>query len=114
MKTLRTLLETAVLTDRLPAELSGCSPLFLAIIGYLVGIATTYPVITDMMVTTDGAILSKHEGDAGFDHAPGIYREALIANLNGLCDALGAPESDREELLNAVPRPFACEAEISA
>lgn len=103
MEVLRALLSQAVATDTLPVELSGCSPVFLAILGYLVGISTTYPVIIDLTTTSDGMILATHEGDLGFDHALSISHSELITNLNGLCDALDVSEDDRQALLSAVP-----------
>ena len=103
MNKIGVLLRQAAQTDALPAEFSGCSPVFLAVLGYLTGVAATHPVITEIAVSSDGWLLAKHEGDFGFDHALGISRAELITNLNGLCDALDMDVAEREGLLTAVP-----------
>ncbi len=107
MNTIQTLLRHAVEMDTLPRELSGCSPVFLAILGYLVDVNVTHPVLIDLQVTGDGMVLARHEGDMGFDHALGISHVDLLRNLNGLCDALSVPTAEREELLRQMPQPAA-------
>lgn len=105
MHTIHTLLTHAVEMDTLPPELSRCSPVFLAVLGCLVGVNITHPVLIGLQVTGDGMVLARHEGDMGFDHALGISHTDLLHNLNGLCDALTVPTAEREELLRQVPQP---------
>ena len=103
MNKIRDLLEQAARTDTLPAELSGCSPVFLAALGCLTRVATTHPAITELAVSSDGWLLAKHEGDLGFDHALGLSRAGLLTNLTGLCASLEMNEAERKELFAAVP-----------
>ena len=85
--------------DTLPPELTGCSPVFLTVLGCSVGVNATHPVLIGLKVTCDGMVLARHEGNMGFDHALGISHADLLRNLNGLCDALAVSTAEREELL---------------
>ena len=93
----------AVETDIFPPELSECSPVFLTVLGYLVGVNITHPVLIGLQVTFDGMILARHEGDLGFDHALGISHTDLLRNLNGLCKALSVSTEQRRKLFSLVP-----------
>ena len=97
---IQTLLKHAVETNILAPELSECSPVFLAVLGYLVGVNITHPVLIGLQVTFDGMILTRHEGDLGFDHALGVSHMDLLRNLNGLCDALSVSTEQRKKLFS--------------
>lgn len=48
-----------------PKRFPGMSTKMMAIVGYIIGAKFTDPVLTEMVVTSDGYLLARAEGDCG-------------------------------------------------
>jgi hypothetical protein len=94
----------STLAERLdPARFPNMSPQMAAMLGFLVGRAYTAPALAELVVTPDGHVLGRPEGDSG----PLVYLAAaadLRANLRrlGIAAELAAGEwAEFDALLRA-------------
>jgi hypothetical protein len=67
-----------------------------AMVGYLLGKKWTEPSIAELVVTSDGHVLARHEGECGCDHYVGRAAD-LERNWLALLDAAGLADDERAE-----------------
>jgi hypothetical protein len=80
-----------------PARFPNMSPQMAAMLGFLLGRAYTTPALAELVVTPDGHVLGRAEGDSG----PLVYLAAeadLRANLRRLGMAAGLDAGEWAEL----------------
>jgi len=56
-----------------PNRFTGMSPKMAALTGYIIGAKFTSPGIADIVVTSDGHVLARNEGDIGHNEYIGSY-----------------------------------------
>ncbi len=74
----------------------GMSGRMAAIVGYLLGTKWTEPGIAELVVTSDGHVLARHDGDCGCNHYVGTAAD-LERNWLDLLDAAGLTDEERAE-----------------
>jgi hypothetical protein len=72
------------------------SSLMAAIVGYLLDVAFVSPAIAEIVVTSDGFVLARAEGEAGASQFIGDYSD-LIRNWFGLLAVAGLTTVERRE-----------------
>jgi hypothetical protein len=86
------------------------SPMFVAILGYLIGEARSRPEIVEMTITYDGFVMAREAGDIGFNAFIGSQAD-LWRNLQGWGHAAGlAPMAHKAWLAHCrtmIPQPSA-------
>ena len=71
-----------------PTRFPRITPLMAAIIGHLLDLPVGNPSIAEIVVTSDGFVLTRVEGEVGANHFIGNYDD-LVRNWFGLLDAAG-------------------------
>jgi hypothetical protein len=95
----------ARLVRKLHPEQIRVSPLFHAILAYLLGqTGWTTPELAALSVTSDGFLLGMRKGDVGYDDFLGTHAD-LDRNLRGVADAVDLTPAERETLLTLAPQP---------
>lgn len=85
------------LGDKLhPRRFPGMSGRMAAIVGYLVEKKWTEPSIAELVVTSDGHVLARHDGDCGCNHYVGTAAD-LERNWSRLLEAAGLTDDERAE-----------------
>ena len=85
------------LGDKLhPRRFPGMSGRMAAIVGYLLGTKLTEPTIAELVVTSDGHVLARHDGDCGCNHYVGTAAD-LERNWLALLDAAGLADDEQAE-----------------
>lgn len=79
-----------------PRRFEGMSGKMAAIVGYILDEAVTVPAINELIVTSDGFVLSEHVGDVGANDFMGAESD-LLRNWNNLLDAAGLTPEERTE-----------------
>jgi hypothetical protein len=79
-----------------PARFTAMSGQMAAIVAHLIGCRWTSPAIAELVVTSDGHVLARHEGDCGHNHYLGPI-ENLEANWRRLLDAADLTTAERQE-----------------
>ena len=72
-----------------PRRFPNMSGKMAAIVGHILGIEVTDPVIDALFVTSDGFVLAQHVGDCGANDFIGAYAELRsnwVRLLNATCD----------------------------
>jgi len=72
------------------------TPIMGAIVAYLLEIPHSQPAIAEIVVTSDGFVLARAEGEAGANHFIGSYVD-LIRNFYGLLAVAGLTPVERGE-----------------
>jgi len=72
------------------------TPIMGAIVAYLLEIPLSQPAIAEIVVTSDGFVLARAEGEAGANHFIGNYVD-LIRNFYGLLAVAGLTTVERGE-----------------
>ena len=80
-----------------PNRFPRMSSLMAAIVGHLLEVAFVNPSIVEMIVTPDGFLLARREGEVGANHFIGLYSDLL---RNWLC-LLAAAELTTTEKMEA-------------
>ena len=85
------------LSDKLhPRRFPGMSGRMAAIVGYLPGKKWTEPSIAELVVTSDGHVLARRDGDCGGNHYVGTAAD-LERNWLALLEAAGLADDERAE-----------------
>ncbi len=79
-----------------PTRFIGMSGKMAAIVGRILGQHWTSPAIAELVVTSDGHLLARNEGDCGFNNYIGIATD-LEANWKRLLVAAGLTDAERQE-----------------
>lgn len=92
-----------MLSDTIKAKIDprrggGLSPMFVAILAYLIGETLTDPEIAEMTVTTDGHVIARNDGDIGFNAYIG-HESDLDRNLRGWCKATECTAEETDAIL---------------
>jgi hypothetical protein len=66
------------------------------VVGHLLDIAVVNPGIAEIVVTSDGLVLAKAEGEAGTNHLIGSYAD-LLRNWLALISVAGLTTAERAE-----------------
>jgi hypothetical protein len=74
------------------------SPKFCAMLACLLEDHWTEPAIAELVITSDGHLLARHEGDCGFNDFIGDSGD-LFRNLRGVSAAAGLTSEETEWLL---------------
>jgi len=83
------------LRDKLhPGRFPGMSGRMAAIVGYLLGKEWTAPRIAELVVTSDGHVLARHDGDCGCNDYLGLAAD-LERNWLALLDAARLTDDER-------------------
>jgi hypothetical protein len=77
------------------------SPLFQAVLAFLLDQQWTSPAIAEIILTSDGHLLVRHEDEIGASFFPGS-REDLRDNIRGVSQVLGATRAQELWLLERV------------
>lgn len=77
------------------------SPLFQAVLAFLLDQQWTAPAIAEIILTSDGHLLVRHEDEIGASFFPGS-REDLRDNIRGVSQVLGATRAQELWLLERV------------
>ena len=88
-----------------PSRFTAMSGRMAAIVAYLLGCRWTSPAIAELVVTTDGHVLARHEGDCGSNDYIGPI-DQLDANWQRLLDAADLTAAERQEAEDAYERVF--------
>jgi hypothetical protein len=84
-----------MLIDKLnPERFSGMSGKMAAIVGYILGERMTEPAIVEMVITSDGFVLARQEGDCGMNEFLGSAG-CLHRNWHGLLNSAGLSPQER-------------------
>ena len=78
-----------------PRRFPNMSPKMSAIVGFLVGAKYASPQIAEITSLSDGGVLTRHEGDMGFNDFMGAYSD-LLNNWTTLLDAAGLSPAERK------------------
>jgi len=85
------------LSDKLhPRRFPGMSGKMAAIVGYFLGEEWTAPRIAELVVTSDGHVLARHDGHCGCDHYVGLAAD-LERNWLALLGVAGLTDDERAE-----------------
>jgi hypothetical protein len=85
------------LSDKLhPRRFPGMSGRMAAIVGYLLKKKWTEPSIAELVVTSDGHVLARHDGDCGCNHYVGLAAD-LERNWIALLDVAGLTNDEQAE-----------------
>ena len=79
-----------------PSRFPRMTSLMAAIVGHLLDVPVGNPSIAEIIVTSDGFVLARTEGEAGANHFIGNYSD-LIRNWFGLLDSAGLTAIERVE-----------------
>jgi hypothetical protein len=79
-----------------PDRFTEMSPKMAAIVAYILDEGWTDPKLVEMVVTSDGHILGRHDGDIGLNDFMGAESD-LVRNWNNLLDCAGLDEEERTE-----------------
>jgi hypothetical protein len=79
-----------------PNRFPRMSGLMSAIVGHVLDAAFTQPSIAEIVVTSDGFVLARAEGEIGANHFIGTYRD-LLRNWFSLLAAAGLTTIERLE-----------------
>ena len=79
-----------------PSRFPHMSSVMAAIIGHLLDAPVGNPAIAEIVVTSDGFVLARAEGEAGATHFIGNYSD-LIRNWFALLDTAGLTTTERIE-----------------
>jgi hypothetical protein len=72
------------------------SGLMAAIVGHVLGVVFVSPCIAEIVVTADGFVLARNEGDCGANNFIGNYTD-LLRNWTGMLSAAGLTTIERME-----------------
>ena len=86
-----------------PARFTGMSGKMAAIVAYILNQNWTSPAIAELVVTSDGHLLARNEGDCGFNNYIGIATD-LEANWKRLLTAAGLTDAERQDAEAAYER----------
>jgi hypothetical protein len=94
---LREVLVTIRLTHKLnPSRFPHMTPLMAAIVGHLLDLRVGNPSIVEIVVTSDGFVLARVEGEVGANHFIGNYGD-LLRNWFTLLDFAGLTPMEQLE-----------------
>jgi hypothetical protein len=79
-----------------PSRFPKMTPVMGAIVAHLLGLPLFQPAITEVVVTSDGFVLARADGEAGANHFIGKYCD-LIRNFYGLLAVAGLTPVERRE-----------------
>lgn len=77
-----------------PSQYPNMSTKMMAIVGYILDEVFTNPVISEMLITSDGHVLAWHGDEIGHDHHMG-HVDDLQGNWRRLLDVAGLTEAER-------------------
>jgi hypothetical protein len=89
-----------------PARFTSMSGKMAAIVAYVMGCQWTAPAIAELVVTSDGHVLARHEGDCGHNDYLGTAAD-LKANWRRLLDAAGLTPVECQQAETAFSRATA-------
>jgi len=86
-----------------PTRFTAMSGKMAAIVACILGQNWTLPCIAELVITSDGHLLARHEGDCGFNNYIGLVVE-FEANWKRLLVAAGLTAAERQEAEAAYQR----------
>ena len=78
-----------------PGKFPGMSSKMAAIVGCILDRQYTQPSISELVITSDGCVLARHDGDIGYNDFIGA-RSDLERNWNLLLDVAGLTDDERQ------------------
>ena len=78
-----------------PVRFPGMSAKMAAIVGCILDRQYTQPSIAELVVTSDGCVLARHDGDIGYNDFIGA-RSDLERNWKRLLDVAGLTKNERQ------------------
>jgi len=78
-----------------PVRFPGMSTKMAAIVGCILDRQFTQPSISELVITSDGCVLARHDGDIGYNDFIGA-RSDLERNWNRLLDVAGLTNDERQ------------------
>jgi hypothetical protein len=88
--------QTTLTTKLHPSRFSAMSGKMIAIVAHIIGETWTEPAIAELVETSDGFILARHEGDFGCNDFLGSFGD-LQANWGRLLDVAQLTMAERKE-----------------
>ena len=86
-----------------PTRFTAMSGKMAAIVACILGQNWTLPCIAELVITSDGHLLARHEGDCGFNNYIGLVAE-FEANWKRLLIAAGLTDAERQDAEAAYER----------
>lgn len=81
-----------------PRRYPGMSPKMAAIVGAILGEKYTTPALVELVITSDGFLLGREEGDIGYNEMLGSKTD-LYRNWANLLDVAGLTDEERMEAI---------------
>lgn len=78
-----------------PVRFPGMSTKMAAIVGCILNRQYTQPSISELVITSDGCVLARHDGDIGYNDFIGA-RSDLERNWNRLLDTAALSKDERQ------------------
>jgi hypothetical protein len=86
-----------------PTRFTGMSGKMTAIVAHILGQNWTLPCIAELVITSDGHLLARHDGDCGFNNYIGLVAE-FEANWKRLLIAAELTDVERQDAEAAYER----------